>query len=52
MDHIVRSEIWIQKDLGLAMYFWSHGQSFIGRVYKTNVVVHVPNSQLGQALTT
>jgi hypothetical protein len=33
------------------MCFWSNGQSFSGRVYKTKVVVHLTNSQLGQVLT-
>ena len=26
------------------MCFWSHGQSFSGKVYKTKVIVHLPNS--------
>jgi hypothetical protein len=34
------------------MYFWSHGQSFSGTVFKTKVVMHLPNSRLGQFLTT
>jgi hypothetical protein len=33
------------------MCFWSHGQSFSGKVYYTKVVAHHPNSQLGQVLT-
>jgi len=33
------------------MYFWSRGQSFSGRVYKTKVVMHLPNSWLSQVLT-
>jgi hypothetical protein len=49
-DHIFGSLIWIWKDLG-PMYFWSHGQSFSGRVYKTKFVVYLPNSQFGQFLT-
>jgi hypothetical protein len=33
------------------MCFWSHGQSFSGKVYKTKVRVHLPNSKVGQVLT-
>ncbi len=40
--HIFRTVIQIRKDLG-PMYFWSRVQSFIGRVYKTKFVVHLPN---------
>jgi hypothetical protein len=42
--------IWIWKDLG-PMYFWSCDPSFSDKVYKTKVVVHLPNSQLFQGLT-
>jgi len=31
-DHIFGPVIWIWKDLG-PMCFWSHGQSFSGKVY-------------------
>ncbi len=43
-------KIWIWKDL-CPMYFWSCGQSFLDKVYKTNVVVLLPNSQLGRIST-
>ena len=33
------------------MCFWSHGQSFSGKVYKTKVIMHLPNSKVGQVLT-
>jgi hypothetical protein len=33
------------------MCFWSHGQSFSGKVYETKVIVHLPNSKVGQVLT-
>jgi hypothetical protein len=33
------------------MCFWSHGQSFSGKVDYTKVVARLPNSQLGQFLT-
>jgi len=42
--------IQIGKDLG-PMYFWNHGQSFSGKVYKIIVVVHLPNCKVGQVLT-
>jgi hypothetical protein len=32
VDHIFGPVIWIWKDLG-PMCFWSHGQSFSGKVY-------------------
>jgi len=48
--HISGSIIWIQKDLG-PMYFWNCGKSFSGRVYKTKDEAHLPNSLLGQILT-
>ncbi len=49
VDHIFGPIIWIWKDLG-PMYFWSHGQSFSGKVYQTKVRVHLPNSKVGQVL--
>jgi hypothetical protein len=49
-NHICGSIIWIWKDPG-SMCFWSHGQSFSNRVYKTKVVVHLTSSQLGQVWT-
>ncbi len=36
-----------QKDLG-PMCFWSHGQSFPGKVSKMKVVEHLPNWKVGQ----
>jgi hypothetical protein len=42
-DHIFGMLILIWKDLG-PMCFWSHGQSFSGKVYYTNVVACLPNS--------
>jgi hypothetical protein len=50
VKHIFWPVIWIQRDLG-PMCFWSHGQSFSGKVYNTKVVVHLPNSNVGQVLT-
>ncbi len=50
VKHIFWPVIWIQKDLG-PMCFWSHGQSFSGKVYKTKVVVRLPNIKVGQVLT-
>ena len=49
-NHIFGSIISIWNDL-VPMYFWNHGQSFSGRVYKTKVVVHLLNSWLNQFLT-
>ncbi len=49
-DHTFGPVIRIWKDLG-PMCFWSHGQSFSGKVYETKVTVHLPNSKEGQALT-
>jgi hypothetical protein len=49
MDHILGPVIRIWKDLG-PMCFWSHGQSFSGKVYQTKVRVHLPNSKVGQVL--
>ncbi len=49
-DHIFGPVIWIWKYLG-PMSFWSHGQSFSGKFYETKVVVHLPNSKVGQVLT-
>jgi hypothetical protein len=49
-DHIFGTLIRIWKDLG-HMCFWSHAQSFSGKVYYTRVVAHHPNSQLGQVWT-
>jgi hypothetical protein len=34
------------------MCFWSHGQSFSGKVYETKVIVHLPNSKVGQVFIT
>ncbi len=50
VKHIFWPVIWIQKDLG-PMCFWSDGQSFSGKVYNTKVVVHLPNSKVGQVFT-
>ncbi len=50
VDHIFGMLIQIWKDLG-PMCFWSHGQSFSGKVYYTKVVARLPNSQLGKFLT-
>jgi hypothetical protein len=33
------------------MSFWTHGQSFSGKVYKTKVVVHLPSINVGQVST-
>jgi len=33
------------------MYFWNCGLSFSDKIYKTVVVVHLPNSRLSQVLT-
>ena len=33
------------------MCFWSHGESFSGKGYKTKVIMHLPNSKVGQVLT-
>ncbi len=49
-DHIFQPVIWIWEDLG-PMCFWSHGQSFSGKVYQTKVRVHLPNSKVGQVFT-
>jgi hypothetical protein len=52
VKHIFWPVIWIQKDLGpMCFCFWTHGQSFSGNVYNTKVVVHLPNSKVGQDLT-
>jgi len=48
--HIFGSVIQVWKALG-PMFFWSFGQRILGKVYKTKVVVHFSNYQLGQALT-
>jgi hypothetical protein len=40
-DHIIVPIIWIWKDLS-PMCFWSHGQSFPGKVSKMKVVEHLP----------
>ncbi len=50
VKHIFWPVIWIQKDL-CPMCFWSHGQSFSGKVNKTKVVVHLPSSKVSQVLT-
>jgi hypothetical protein len=33
------------------MCFWSHSQTFSGKVYNSKVRVHLPNSKVGQVLT-
>ncbi len=50
VKHIFWPVILIQKDLS-PMCFWSHGESFSGKVYNTKVVLHLPNSKVGQILT-
>ena len=45
-DLIFGTLIRIWKDLG-HMCFWSHGQSFSGKVYYTRVVAHHPLARSG-----
>jgi hypothetical protein len=39
--------IWIWKDLG-PMCFWSHSQSFSGKISKMKLLQHLPNKKMGQ----
>ena len=43
LGHLLGPQIWICKDLG-PVCFWSRGYSLSWGVYKTKVVVYVPNS--------
>jgi len=49
-DHIFVPVIQIWKDVG-PRCFWSHVQSFSGKVYYTKVVLRLPNSKVVQVLT-
>jgi hypothetical protein len=48
-NHIFVPVIQIWKDLG-PLCFWSHGQSFPGKVSKMKVVEDLPNRKVGQVL--